>query len=379
MSRKRAAVANQGGGLEISAETARLGAFIEKTAGFWIKAAGVESAYLKHDLAQIPIRAPIYVTGLARAGSTILLELLAEHPDVGSHRYRDFPPVYTPVMWDWLLKRMPTQAAEPTERSHKDRIFITPDSPEAMEEAIWMRFFPDLHDPARDNSLDGATRAPAFEKFYRDHVAKILLIRDARRYVSKGNYAISRLAYLKRLFDDALFVVPVRDPVHHIASLIKQHRLFQAAEGADGRILDHMRRAGHFEFGLDLRPINFGHAGATARVRALWAEGEEVRGWAAYWADVYGHVLARLAADDGLRQAVKIVRFHELCRKSERVLADLFDHCGLAVTDQDLARWAARLTAPSYYRPAFSERDLDVIAEETGAIAEAFGVKEAGA
>lgn len=365
--------------LEISGDLAGLGAFIERTAGFWVRVAGIESAYLKHDLAAIGIDRPIYIAGLARAGSTILLELLAEHPEVGTHQYRDFPPIYTPVMWNWLLKRMPTRPAEPTERAHKDRILITPESPEAMEEAIWMHFFPDVHDPARPNVLDAETSQPAFERFYRDHLAKILLIRGASRYLSKGNYNVSRLGYLKRLFPDARFVVPVRDPVHHIASLMKQHRLFQEAERRDGRILAHMRRVGHFEFGLDMRPINVGHDAATQRILRLLEEGEAVRGWAAYWADIYAHVREVLEADAALREATLVVRYHELCRDAGRVLGEVFRHCGLPRTGEAVAAAASRLSPPGYYSPEFTAEERAALAEETAAVADWFGVRDAGA
>ena len=89
--------------------------------------------------------------------------------------------------------------------------------------------------------LDAATSNPAFERFYADHLKKILLVRGGQRYLSKGNYNLTRFAYLRKLFPDARFIVPVRDPRWHIASLMKQHRLFCAEERRDPRILKHMR------------------------------------------------------------------------------------------------------------------------------------------
>ena len=154
-------------------------------------------------------------------------------------------------------RTLPTPAP-PAERAHKDRILVTPDSPEAMEEVLWMRFFPEAHETGKDQVLTDATSNPAFERFYKDHLKKILLVRGGRRYLSKGNYNLTRFAYLLKLFPDARFIVPVRDPRWHIASLIKQHRLFCDEERRDPRILQHMRRAGHFEFGLDRRAINVG-------------------------------------------------------------------------------------------------------------------------
>ena len=203
---------------------------------------------------------PIYVSGLARSGSTILLEMLASHPDTATHRYRDSPPVMTPIFWNKAFGKIYDKPVAPVERAHNDRIMVTPDSPEALEEIVWMAFFASCHNPRQSNVLDATTSNPEFEAFYRDHLRKILLIRRGRRYLSKANYSITRFGYLKKLFPDARFIVPVRDPVWHVASLMKQHRLFMKNEERDPRILRYMQRIGHFEFGLDRRVVNTGDA-----------------------------------------------------------------------------------------------------------------------
>src|SRR3546814_19092184 len=76
------------------------------------------------------------------------------------------------------------------------------------------------------------------------------------RSLAKGHYDYTRLGHLHRLFHDARFVVPIRDPVGHVASLMRQHERFRKVGREHPRARRHMRRAGHFEFGLDLRPIN---------------------------------------------------------------------------------------------------------------------------
>ena len=196
-----------------------LGGFIERTAGFWQKLGELESSSHRTELDAIPIDRPIYVAGLARSGSTILLELLAARPGVATHRYRDFPPIFTPLFWNRAFAHVYRADAPPAERAHKDRILVTPDSPEAMEEVLWMRFFPEAHETGKDQVLTDATSNPAFERFYKDHLKKILLVRGGRRYLSKGNYNLTRFAYLLKLFPDARFIVPVRDPRWHVASL----------------------------------------------------------------------------------------------------------------------------------------------------------------
>ncbi|MES1925881.1 sulfotransferase [Salinisphaera sp. T31B1] len=325
------------------------------------------------DIADISVTAPIYIAGLARSGTTILLELLAEHPEVGTHQYRDFPPVFTPWLWDRWLARVPQRAETAAERAHGDGIAVTSRSPEAFEEVLWMAFFPKLHDSDRSSVLDRSTRAPDFEAFYRAHIRKLLAIRRAHRYLAKGNYNLMRLAYLQTQFDDARFVLPVRDPVWHIASLMKQQRLFTAGETAHPRALAHMRRVGHFEFGLDRRAINPGDTAAVQHIEKLWADGREVEGWARYWALIYGALDHQIRHDGELARACLIVRFEDLCHDSSATLERLYSHCGLTISPAQLDEAAARLRAPGYYRPAFEDGELAMIREITAPVAARFG------
>lgn len=350
-----------------------LGGFIERTAGFWQKLGDLESSAHRAEIDAIAIDRPIYVAGLARSGSTIMLEMLASQPGVATHRYRDFPPVYTPLFWNRAFAHVYRSDAPPTERAHKDRILVTPDSPEAMEEVLWMRFFPAAHETSRSQVLDAATRNPGFERFYADHLKKILLVRGGQRYLSKGNYNLSRFAYLRRMFPTARFIVPVREPRWHIASLMKQHRLFCVEEQRDPRILKHMRRAGHLEFGLDRRAINVGDTAAAQEVERLWREGEEVRGWARYWAMLYGFVLDQREADPGLGDAVMLVRYEDLCDRAEATLDAIFSHADLPLDAAQRSAMAARLSQPTYYDPGFTAEDEAVIARETEAVRRRLG------
>lgn len=342
-----------------------LGGLIADHPRFWIGMGNLETRALADEIAPVAVEAPIYVTGLARAGTTIALEILAAHPDVATHLYRDFPPVFTPYWWNWFVERSRKAPPAARERAHRDGIMITADSPEAREEVIWMAFFEALHDPARSNLLDADTANPAFEAFYRDHIRKLLAARGKRRYLSKGNYNVTRIAYLHKLFPDARFVIPIRDPVWHIASLMKQHRLFRDGERGNARALDYMRRVGHFEFGLDLRPINCADDGKVREIQALWEAGEDVRGWARYWAMIYGHVAEVLDRDPTLREAAMVLRYEDLCERPEETMRRMMEHCGLSVNADVPGKFASRLRPPSYYKPDFTDAELTAIAEES--------------
>jgi hypothetical protein len=128
-----------------------------------------ETRLLAREIDGSEITSPIFISGLARSGSTIILECLAEHPETVTHRYRDYPGVIAPVLWDRISARLYAHCSAPVERAHGDGIAVTPDSPEAMEEMLWMAFHPESHDPACDNRI-GPEVAPHFVDFYRDHI-----------------------------------------------------------------------------------------------------------------------------------------------------------------------------------------------------------------
>lgn len=345
-----------------------LGGHVQRRPALWTRLGNLETRVLTEQLETVTVDRPIYVSGLARSGTTVVLEALSRHPDAATHRYEDYPFVFTPYWWNWMLSRMPSADPAPAERTHRDRLKVTPKSPEAFEEVLWMAFFDHLHDPRRDNRVLETTQNPAFDRFYREHLRKMLLVRGGSRYVAKGNYNVTRIRYLLDRFPDARFVVPVRNPVWHIASLRKQHRIFCEAQGRDPGLLEHMRRVGHFEFGLDWRPVNPGDSAALDRVLDLWAAGEEVRAWAAYWAVLYRFVL-----DQAEQQtAVRIVRYEDLCRDPVSAMEQLLAHCDLPVSPA-VQDYASTLSAPTYYAPDFCDAELRCIAEETGDVAARLG------
>ncbi len=367
------AVSSQDQGFHVSSGQHLFETAVCKLAPLLVQLGRLESDILLERIEERPIAHPVYVSGLARSGTTILLELLASLPGVVTHRYKDFPPVYTPFVWNWLLGWLPRPRREPVERSHGDGIMITPESPEAFEEVLWMRFFPRLHDPEFSNVLDAKCSNPHFETFYRDHIRKLMLARGGSRYLAKGNYNITRLRYIQKLLPDARFVLVIRAPSTLIASLMRQHALFCEGETANPRALAHLRRVGHFEFGLDRRPINTGDDATTSEVVELWRRGEEVRGWARYWSQVYRHVLDELAADEALKGAALLVRFEDLCREPGTMLSKVLDHCRLARSEDLLAELTSRVRPAPSGGSMFTERELAVIREETDEVAGRFG------
>jgi len=365
--------ADPGAGFHVARWMDRLGHIACDRPAAMRAVARLESKLVEERLAEIPIEAPVWIAGLARSGSTVLLELLDNHPATATQRYRDFPPVLTPFFWNRLLDLMPLNREAPAERAHRDRIMVTAESPEAFEEPVWMNFFPDLHDGIRSAVMDGTDRHAEFEAFLKNHMRKIMLVRGGRRYLAKANYNATRFAYLLAIFPNARFLLPIREPGAHVASLMKQQRLFCAGEADNPAARRHLARAGHFEFGLGRHPIHCGDHDATAEIRSLWAAGREAEGWALQWAALYGAVADQLDADPALRSALLVVRYEDFCAEPASTLGRILDHCGLDPMEDLLRMAKERLSAPSYYQTSFPPALAETIRDSTDAVALRFG------
>lgn len=332
----------------------------------------VESAVLGDALGSVAVREPVFIAGVARSGSTMLLEALASLPGMVSTRYCDYPPIWIPFWWERIRQRLPLPKVAPQIRAHGDRIAVTPLSPEAFDEVLWMHFFPGRHDPHVDQRLDERTSNPAFEQFYPRHIRKILLARGANRYVCKGNYNLLRIAYLHRLFPDARFVVPIRAPVAHVRSLVKQHHRFCALAKQWPSVGRQLGRRGHFEFGPQRQAEDAGDDGNA--LRAAFDAGNDVEGFARQWAVSYGALAALLDRHSALAEQVLLVPFEQICAEPAAQLERLADHCRVApdLRLDWIEQWASRFRAPE--SASMASTDESLINSICGSVAQRLGL-----
>ncbi|WP_144096347.1 sulfotransferase [Croceicoccus sediminis] len=237
----------------------------------------LEAQFYAQQIAQQKAMAPIFITSLPRAGTTVLLEVLARHPALVAHSYRDMPFVLSPIIWRRVSSRFHV-AQDAAERSHGDGLMINVDSPEAFEEVLWLREFAGHYAAKGIKTWD---RLPdAFVKTFRDHMKALIASRGVEhggRYLSKNNANIARYGALARAMPDAKFLLPLRHPLDQAASLLQQHVRAMAEHDATPFARAYTRDVGHFEFGRNHRPILFGEF-ATDGLDAL-----HIDYWLAYW------------------------------------------------------------------------------------------------
>jgi hypothetical protein len=335
----------------------------------------LESKFLARRMAQNPVDRPIYICGLPRAGTTISLQMLSEHPDVAAHKYADFIMPYVPYAWNWIFPRVPVNTMrKPVPRIHRDRIDVTRDSVEMCEEIIWDHFF-ELYNESKPSTLDASVSNPSFERFYRENIQKLVLVRERKRYASKAINCVLRMQYIRKIFPDARFLLYVRNPVNHLASILKQDRIFDEVTQNDPRQIEILEMTGHHEFGSHQILANVGNTDEVRQVRQLLDSGQKVAARARLWAYVYRFVLNQIAADPDLAKAVHVVRYEDLCGNSLDTIDRIIAHTGLDAASfaPVRAQYAEKLSLPDYYKPAFTPAELADIAEVTGPVAAQFG------
>lgn len=266
---------------------------------------------------------PVFVTGLPRAGTTLLLELLVGSGAFASFTYRHMPFVTAPCLWRKLTGGFQKNGAK-VQRSHGDGMEIGFDSPEAFEEVAWVAFHcKDYVRPDHLVPMDRLRVDPEFKEFL-DNLARRLMAAGAsgpRRYLSKNNANIGRLQTLSRLFPDGQALVCLRDPVAQAASLQRQHARFLDIHAQDRFAATYMRWIGHFDFGANFKPIRFG--------AALDQEAPDF--WLRYWIAAYSYALENL----GSRRAVFC--YEKLLRAPRNVLGRLADFLSIQEADKIVA------------------------------------------
>lgn len=281
-----------------------------------IALADAEDAVFSRQLAPYQIEQPVFITALPRAGTTLLLECCANQPEFASHCYRDMPFVMIPVFWNRFSKIF-QQNVEDRERAHGDGMKISPDSPEALEETIWKTFWQRHYHQDRIIPWD-YEKNEEFEEFFDTHLRKIVWLRQSDsalvpRYVSKNNANIARIGIIKKLFPDSVIIVPFRHPLQHAASLLQQHLNFLRIHKSDPFTSEYMRAIGHYDFGQNLRPIDFDNWFDNRKTK----NADSLAFWLEYWIAGYKHLLRENA------KLVNFFNYEALCEAPEHGLRSL--------------------------------------------------------
>jgi hypothetical protein len=260
---------------------------------------------------RITIRSPVFVVGLARAGTTILVERLHASGHFASLSYRDLPFPLAPNSWAAATRPARRHLAA-CERGHGDGLLHHLDSPEAIEEVFWRH-----HEGASYCLPEGLTPAPVSDRSrerFRDYVRLVLLRDGGARYLSKNNANLLRLPALVEACPDAILVHPFRDPLQQALSLLNQHRRACALAHEDPYRARFMTWLGHHEFGRDRRRLMAKDGPSPAD------DPDALEYWLKTWIASYGLLLR---APESLAGRQLFVDYDALCAEPRRFATTL--------------------------------------------------------
>lgn len=224
----------------------------------------------------------VFITGLPRSGTSILLKALYETGGFASLTYADMPFVLAPNLFKQFSSKSDLQTQK---REQQDGIEYDLNSPEAFDEVFFKTFTQD----------ESPEELQAF-------VSLVLLKYHKNRYLSKNNLNYQRIELISSVFPTARFLIPFREPLQHAYSLLKQHRHFCKLQKQDTFVLKYMDLLGHNEFGLNHRPWN---------QPQQYTDTFSINYWLEQWYFFYQNILKEES------KQINLVSYSKLCTSQE--------------------------------------------------------------
>ena len=196
----------------------------------------------------------IFICGLARSGSTLLLNIIYQDEKFCSLTYKDMPMILGPNIWSKYFGKN-VKNSKDQKRAHDDLIKINLNSPEAFEEVFWKLMLKSKY-ISNDFILDAKISEIDLIQ-YSNFISLICSRNNKSNYLSKNNNSIFRIDILLEYFQKSFFIIPYRNPYDHAFSLMHQHQKFSILQKNNQFIKKYMNWLGHYEFGLIHKRFKF--------------------------------------------------------------------------------------------------------------------------
>lgn len=207
------------------------------------KSSQIDNHYFEH----------IFITGLARSGTTALLNNLYELDEFSSFLYKNMPFILSPTLANLNLgDRLDKKNYIKSKRLHNDGLFISLNSPECLDEPFWIKATPNYSNKRFNVPKKINTK---FLKGYAYLISKYCQNQMKERAIIKNNNNHVRLHFLSNYLRNSFFLVLFRNPLFHAKSLLNQHLNFLRLQREDPFTLEYMDLLGHREFGIHMTPF----------------------------------------------------------------------------------------------------------------------------
>lgn len=192
----------------------------------------LSKTFLRPDISGIEVKAPIFILGTPRCGSTMMQEILSCHERVAyfttaMDQFQD-PQLFRALDWSRRTFNLDVRG----ERYLQDSIIVDGNSPsEAMRfwgETLRMDPFSYAFNPLRLRDLSD----PEVERIYTTlkHVISVFRTRGSDRFLNKSPALVAQALLIRDLFPDAKFIHLVRDGRMVANSMLKLYKLQRAQD-----------------------------------------------------------------------------------------------------------------------------------------------------
>lgn len=250
----------------------------------------------------------IFISGLARCGSTALLNLIHSSDLFSSLKYSNMPIILSPNIWGKISKFFSSKH-NIVERYHNDGIAIHENSPESFEEVFWKIFLEDKY--VCENKIKKIEIQDKYLKDYENFIELINLSEKKNYYISKNNLNIIRYDNLSNFFyNNSIFFVIFREPINHSYSLYKFHKNFKSIQSNDDFGLDYMNYLGHYEGGLNHKIIEF-------EENLISYEIDNPNYWLVYWINFYESIAKSI--EQNKIQNIVLLSYEEIAKDNNKI------------------------------------------------------------
>jgi hypothetical protein len=296
-----------------------------------------------HDAQQFVI-----VSGLARAGTTSLMNKLATLETFAMLSYANMPLLMAPNLWSKIYQ---PKSNKTKERSHKDGIEIGLNSNEALEEYFFKTITNDRF--VHENNL--TTHELSVEE-YDDYLGYQNVIRkhSSQTYLAKNNNFLLRYDSIRKNNSSFVMVIMFRDPLTHASSLLDKHLSFSKLQTEDPFVLDYMNWLGHHEFGLNHIRFDFGNSDELSSLSK-----NSIDYWLHVWINYYEYALS------AKHKNTIYICYKEYCQNPLKAIGTVFEKLNLKAPFLEAEAFNNKRTSSSKCNPILLERTQKLYAKLT--------------
>jgi hypothetical protein len=258
----------------------------------------------------------VFISGLARAGTTALLNQLYITGQFASLKYSHMPFVLNPRL-SFLFSKISDKNQEATERIHQDGIRISIDSPECLDEPFWIK---ENHKYFSQKISTKRKYKPFLLNCYANFLSKHCIFQNKEKILIKNNNNLLRLPQLCNFFKDDLFIVLFREPISHSVSLNNTHQKICEAQRKDPFILEYMNLIGHREFGLNQTPFHYQIK--DDQKNSILNSREKLNYWIQSWINCYSWLYEYIKKNKP--KNLLLISYEQLCETNSGILKNLF-------------------------------------------------------